>query len=301
MLAVGAAVAANWAPDRPVSALAARWAPPPSKFVEIAGMSVHLRDEGPADDPVPIVLIHGTSASLHTWEGWSRALRGRHRVVSFDLPGFGLTGPSPSGDYSSAANVQFMRSLLDRLGIQHCVLAGNSLGGDIAWETALALPDRVEKLILVDSGGYPTVSTSVPLGFRLARVPVLNRLTQSILPRGLIESSLRDVYGDPAKVTPALVDRYFEMTLREGNRAALIERFEHANFAADAGRIATLKLPTLIIWGGRDRLIPPDNAEHFHRDIAGSQVVIFENLGHVPQEEDAARSVAAVEQFLAST
>jgi len=298
VLIVAAFIAANWAPDQPVSALAARWAPPPSKFVEIAGMNVHLRDEGPADDPVPIILIHGTSASLHTWEGWVAVLRSHHRVISFDLPGFGLTGPSPTGDYSTAANVRFMRSLLDQLAIQHCVLAGNSLGGDIALETVFAMPDRVEKLILVDSGGYPSVSTSVPIGFRIARLPVLNKLMRSILPRGLIESSLRDVYGEPAKVTPALVDRYFDMTLREGNRDALLQRFGQTDFGNSAGRITALKLPTLIIWGGRDRLIPPENAEHFHRDIAASQLVIFDDLGHVPQEEDPARTVAVVEKFL---
>jgi pimeloyl-ACP methyl ester carboxylesterase len=300
VLVICGTAAMFWQPDRPVAALAARWAPPPSQFVQIAGMNVHLRDEGPADDPVPIILIHGTSASLHTWEGWASALRSRHRVVSFDLPGFGLTGPSPSGDYSAEANVRFMRALLDRLAIQHCVLAGNSLGGNIALETAYALPDRVDKLVLVDSGGYPTVSTSVPIGFRVARIPGLNRLMQSMLPRGLIESSLRSVYGDPAKVTPALVDRYFDMTLREGNRSALLQRFGQTDFGSRAGRIATLKLPTLIIWGGRDRLIPPENAEHFHRDIAGSRLVVFDDLGHVPQEEDPARTIAAVENFLAT-
>jgi len=300
ILLIAGALAANWAPDEPVSMLTARWAQPPSKFVDIAGMSVHLRDEGLPDDPVPIILIHGTSASLHTWEGWVRALRDRHRVISFDLPGFGLTGPSPTGDYSMAATVQFMQALMDQLHVQRCVLAGNSLGGGIAWETAYALPDRVEKLVLVDSGGYPAVSTSVPIGFRLARIPVLNRLTQSFLPRGLIESSLRSVYGDPSKVTPALIDRYFDMTIREGNRAALVRRFGQMNFGGEGGRIATLKLPTLIIWGGKDRLIPPENAERFHRDIAGSQLVIFEDLGHVPQEEDPVHTAAALEKFLAA-
>jgi pimeloyl-ACP methyl ester carboxylesterase len=300
VLVIGGAVVTSWAPDRPASALAARWAPPPSKFVQIAGMSVHLRDEGPANDPVPIVLIHGMSASLHTWEGWAQALRGAHRVVSFDLPGFGLTGPSPSGDYGSEANVRFMRSLLNRLDIQRAVLVGNSLGGNIALQTAFALPDRVEKLVLIDSGGYPSASESVPIGFRIARIPVLNRFMESLLPRVFIEASLHSVYGDPAKVTSALVDRYFDLTLREGNRHALIRRFEQTDFGGDAARIATLKIPTLIIWGGRDRLIPLDIASRFHRDIAGSELVVFDDLGHVPQEEDPVRSVAAMEKFLAA-
>jgi pimeloyl-ACP methyl ester carboxylesterase len=298
VLMVGAAVAISWAPDKTVAQLAPRWALPPSKFVDIAGMRVHVRDQGPAEDPVPIILIHGTSASLHTWEGWVNALRGRHRVISFDLPGFGLTGPSPSGDYSADANVRFMRALLDALQIQHCVLAGNSLGGYIALQATFAMPERVEKLILVDSGGYPSVATSMPIGFRIARMPLLKHLMQSMLPRSMIESSLHSVYGDPDRVTAALVDRYFDLTLRQGNRAALIQRFEQTDFGGGAGKIAELKLPVLIIWGGRDRLIPPQNAERFHHDIVGSQLVIFEDLGHVPQEEDPVRTVAAVSRFL---
>jgi pimeloyl-ACP methyl ester carboxylesterase len=301
VLMVGAAVTSSWAPDQTVAQLAPRWALPPSKFMDIAGMQVHMRDQGPTEDPVPVILIHGTSASLHTWEGWVNALRERHRVISFDLPGFGLTGPSPTGDYSAEANVRFMRALLDALQIQHCVLAGNSLGGNIALDATFAMPERVEKLILVDSGGYPSESTSMPIGFRLARMPILNHFMQSMLPRGMIESSLHSVYGDPAKVTPALVHRYFDLTLRQGNRAALIRRFEQTDFGSDAGKIATLKLPVLIIWGGRDHLIPPQGAERFHHDIAGSRLVIFDDLGHVPQEEDPVRTVAAVSGFLGDT
>jgi hypothetical protein len=93
LMATALAVALFRAPDRPVQTLVARWAPPPSDFVDVKGQIVHLRDQGPRNDPLPIVLIHGTSASLHTWEGWVRALRTQRRVITFDLPGFGLTGP----------------------------------------------------------------------------------------------------------------------------------------------------------------------------------------------------------------
>jgi pimeloyl-ACP methyl ester carboxylesterase len=298
VVVLGGAIAAYWVPDRPLATLTARWAPPPSNFVPLLGMQVHLRDQGPRDDPSPIVLIHGTSASLHTWEGWVKALGDKHRIVTFDLPAFGLTGPAPDGDYSMAAYVRFVGAVLDQLGIRHCVLGGNSLGGNVAWEAALAMPDRVDKLILVDSGGYPFTSTSVPIGFRLARIPVLNRLLEVVTPRRLVEASVRDVYGDPSKVTPELVDRYLEMTLRAGNRRALGQRFAQTEFGADAGEIATLKLPTLILWGGRDRLIPPGDAERFHHDIAGSKLVVFPELGHVPHEEDPAATAAAVSDFL---
>lgn len=297
-LLIAVVVGATWAPDRPVQELKARWAPPPSMFLDIVGMKVHVRDEGSRDDPSPIVLIHGTSASLHTWEGWAQDLKARRRVIRFDLPGFGLTGPAPDGRYTIESYVQFTTAVLDKLGVTRCTIGGNSLGGNVAWASALALPGRVEKLILVDAGGYPFTSTSVPIGFRLARLPVVNRLLGSLLSRRLIEASVKNVYGDPGKVTPELVDRYYELTLREGNRRALAQRFEQSDFGAQAHRIRDLKLPTLILWGGRDRLVPPANAERFQRDIAGSERVMFDDLGHVPHEEDPARTVAVVRRFL---
>jgi pimeloyl-ACP methyl ester carboxylesterase len=293
-----AGVLATWAPDKSVQELSVRWAPAPSQFVEVGGMQVHLRDEGPRDDPNPIVLLHGTSASLHTWDGWTQDLARQRRVIRFDLPAFGLTGPNPENDYSIAAYVRFVTAMLDKLGIQSCVLAGNSLGGQIAWATAVAQPKRISKLVLVDAAGYPIQSVSVPLGFRIARMPGVRSLMEHVLPRGVIQSSVRNVYGDPSKVTPELVDRYFDMTLRAGNRKALARRFEQG-FSVDETQIKTLKQPTLILWGARDYLIPLDNAKRFQSDIAGSQLVVFDGLGHVPHEEDPQKTVAAVRAFLA--
>jgi pimeloyl-ACP methyl ester carboxylesterase len=109
---------------------------------------------------------------------------------------------------------------------------------------------------------------------------------------------VRSVYGDPGKVTEQLVDRYYELALREGNRQALGRRFTVLLKEDNSRHIAEIRQPTLILWGGRDRLIPPAQAERFHKDIAGSQLVVFDDLGHVGQEEDPARTVAAVKRFL---
>ncbi len=297
-----AALALSRAPDWPVQALVARWAPAPSDFVEVKGQLVHLRDEGPRDDPLPIVLVHGTAASLHTWEGWVRALKGQRRVITFDLPGFGLTGPFAGqytpDDYRGDTYARFVLDLLDALKIDRVVLGGNSLGGEVAWRTAYAAPQRVAALVLVDAAGPAFTPVEVPLGFQLSRVPLLNRLSEWTLPRPLVQQSVVSVYGDPSKVTPALVDRYFELTLREGNRRALRLRMQGLVNGEHAERIATLKQPTLILWGGRDRLIPPATGQVFKQQIAGSQLVVFEELGHVPQEEDPVRSVAPVKVFL---
>jgi pimeloyl-ACP methyl ester carboxylesterase len=295
-------VATNWAPERTVAQLRARWGRPPSVFVNVAGMTVHLRDEGPRDDPSPIVLLHPTVSSLHTWDGWVEVLKSQRRVIRFDLRGFGLTGPSPDGTYGFDEDVRLVIAVLDHLGIERCVLGGNSLGGGISWRTALAHPSRVEKLILVDAEGYATTPTSMPLAFHFAGMPIHSWFVRNTFPRGLVEQGLRNVYGDPRKVTKEMMVRTRELTECSGNRHALIQRGRQwkrqAKEAAEARRIAELKLPTLIIWGGRDRLIPPDTAERFHHDIAGSTLVVFKDLGHMPQEEDPLRTVAAVKQFL---
>ena len=291
-------VAANWAPERSVAELRARWAPPPSTFLDVAGMKVHVRDEGPREDKSPVVLVHGTGSSLHAWEGWAQALKDKRRVIRFDLAGFGLTGPSPDGIYSIDNDIRVLIAVLDKLGVEHCVLGGASLGGGITWRAALTHPSRVEKLILVDAGGYPTTPISEPIGFRLASIPGMDWLFENILPRYLVEQGFRDVWGDPNRITPEMVERSIELTQREGNRRAFLDRSHQWHGGSLAHRIPELKLPALIIWGGRDRLIPPENAERFHRDIAGSTLVIFEDLGHAPEEEDPARTVAAVKQFL---
>jgi len=303
LLAAAVALALSRAPDRSVESLVARWAPPPSQFIDLGGQLVHLRDEGPRDDPVPLVLLHGTAASLHTWEGWSAALRAQRRVISVDLPGFGLTGPRADADYSGDAYARFVLALMDRLRVPRFVAAGNSLGGEVAWRTASLAPERVERLVLVDSAGLPFEPQSVPLGFALARIPGLNRVAEWVLPRTLVQRSVENVYGDPSRVTAALVDRYFELTLREGNRRALGQRFaaqaaDAERYAENRARLQALRAPTLVLWGGRDRLIPPARARDFEAAIPGSRVVVFEDLGHVPHEEDPARTVAAVKGFL---
>jgi pimeloyl-ACP methyl ester carboxylesterase len=296
-------IVTTWAPDVPVDELKARWARPPSRFIEVGGLQVHLRDEGPHDDPLPIVLLHGTSASLHTWEGWAQALRDKRRVIRMDLPGFALTGPNRENDYSTEAYVKFVRGVMDNLGVKRFVLAGNSLGGQIAWSAAAAMPDRVAALVLVDAGGYPremlTTPQSIPLGFRIAATPGLRLLAEYTLPRGVVQSSVRNVYGDPAKVTPELVDLYMDMTLRAGNRKALGRRIEQG-YTADVAQLKNIKVPTLILWGGKDRLVPLEMGQWFARDIAGAKLVVFDDLGHVPQEEDPARTVGELKRFLGS-
>ncbi|MFT5277236.1 MAG: pimeloyl-ACP methyl ester carboxylesterase [Glaciecola sp.] len=286
------------APDKPVDELSQKWGQQPSQFLNIAGMNIHLRDEGPKTDQDPIVLIHGTSASLHTWNGWVDELKQGRRVIRFDLPGFGLTGPDPKNNYTIERYVDVVVAVLDELKVKKVVLAGNSLGGYVSWATAVLNPERVSKLVLVDSSGYPFQAKSVPLAFKLSQNPLASAVLKNILPKSLVAQSLRNVYGNPDLVSDELVDRYYDLALREGNRDALKERFKQSSPGLLINKIKTIDIPTLIIWGGKDRLILPKLGKQFEQDIANSQLLVFDELGHVPHEEDPQATVLAVKRFL---
>ncbi len=286
----------NYRADVPVAELKAEYANAESKFMDLDGMAVHYRDEGNPEDKIPIVLLHGTAASLLTWNGWTSALKAEHRVIRLDLPGFGLTGPNPARDYSMNFYVRFLHDFLVKLKVNEFYLAGNSLGGKISWEYALAYPGDVKKLILIDAAGYP-LSRGKPLAIRLASIPVLKNILLYITPEFLVEQSLKEVYADDRKVTEQLVEQYYDMACREGNRAAFVAR---AGIADDNDylKIKQIQTPTLILWGEADVWIPLENAHKFERDLANNRIVILRNLGHVPQEEDPSESIKEVLVFL---
>ena len=288
----------NWRNDVPVEILTKKYGSTASKFVEVERMQVHFRDQGIATDTLPIVLIHGTGSSLHTWEAWVNELRNEHRIITLDLPAYGLTGPNQTGDYSQDFYVNFMDKFLTKLNVKRCVLGGNSLGGSITWAYALEHPERVSKMILVDAGGYPMVSKSVPIAFQLARFPVLSSLFKYVMPRSIIEKSLRNVYVHDERITDELIDRYYDLALRDGNRKAFIERMKISNTNDKYLKIKTLMMPTLIIWGQQDGLIPLSVGEQFHQDLANDTLVIFKDLGHTPMEEDPKNTARAVVDFL---
>ncbi|MBO9489118.1 alpha/beta hydrolase [Endozoicomonas sp. G2_1] len=287
-----------WQSDRSVDELKSQWAQAPSVFIDVNGMQVHLRDQGPKSDPEPIVLIHGTSSSLHTWEGWSQALIDERRVIRFDLPGFGLTGPSPDNIYTIESYVEFIAATLAKLKVNKAILVGNSFGGYIAWATAVTHPELVTKLTLVDTSGSPFTPESMPIAFAAAKIPVVNKLMAKVTPRFAIEASVKNVYADDSKITEALIDQYYDLATVTGNRQALVERFRQAPPGPWADKIATISQPTLIIWGEQDKLIPIAIGEHFHREIANSQFVSFEHLGHIPHEEGPTETVNAFKAFL---
>jgi pimeloyl-ACP methyl ester carboxylesterase len=303
VLAVGALLTTLFfhyrTPDTDPATMRAKYGAPPSQFVDLGeGLNVHLRDTGPRDAPV-LMLIHGSNASLQTWEPWAERLGARYRIIRMDLPGHGLTGPSPQRAYDNAAYAAVVERLRVKLGVDHIVLAGNSMGGGVAWHYALAHSDHVRALVLIDSIGQPEPGNSKPpLAFRIARLPVLRDIAAAITPRSLIADSLPGVFGNPKLADAAMVDRYWELLRYPGNRAATLDRFALPPDSATAAQLAALKLPVLILWGAKDQLIPRNSGDWLHARIPGSKLIVYPGTGHLPMEERPDDSTRDLDAFL---
>ena len=291
--------------DRPVSELIPLYANQDSRFMPILGMKVHYRDEGVQSDSVPLILLHGMSSSLNTWDSVALGLKSARRVISLDLPGFGLTGPSPENTYNFDYYSKFIDSFTTRLRIKRFILVGNSMGGAISWNYALHNPKGLAKMILIDAAGYPKKGESGSLGFKIASTPVINNLLLYATPKFLVRKSLETVYYDPARVTDAQVERFHDVAIREGNRAAALQIFK-GSFTGSSKRflnsnvpkIKDIKTPTLILWGDKDNLIGVNNVDNFLKDIQGSKAEIYQNVGHVPMEEVPGKVTASILNFV---
>lgn len=297
LLVITATLAMLYRSERSAEEIEGMYADTSSRFLNIMGMRVHYRLEGDPADSTPLVLVHGTSSSLHTWDSIVPVLRKDRRILRIDLPGFGLTGPTPDRVYGLDRYHQFLDSLFDRLGIRSCIIGGNSLGGLIAWTYAVHDSSRVKGLVLIDAAGYPRGKEEGNIGFKLAAMPGVGRVLSRFTPRILIRKSLEGSYGDPALVNEVLVDRYYDLLLREGNRVAMIDMFSSRR-PAQHQQIASIRKPTLIIWGDKDRLIDVSNAYRFQQDLPGSMLLIIPGSGHVPMEESPGKVIGAMKEFL---
>lgn len=283
-------------PDRSLEELKPLYVNQASQFMPLMGMNVHYRDQGNPTDSVPLVLIHGTSSSLHTFEGVVKNIKKNRRVITLDMPAFGLTGPNPTNEYSFKYYSQFLDSFLTKLQIRVCDIGGNSLGGGIAWQFATYYPASVRKLILIDATGYPAMNAKGSIGFKIASTPVINNIMLFITPKALVSASLKGIYQDSSIIDQAQIDRFHDMAIAQGNRKALLAIFKKG-LEQEPEKIKTIQKPTLIIWGEKDGLIPVQNAYLFNKDIKGSQLAILPNIGHVPMEEAAAKTAALINAF----
>ncbi|WP_291725896.1 alpha/beta fold hydrolase [Bernardetia sp.] len=264
-----------------------------SRFVSINGSMIHYREEGTGQ---PLILLHGAFSSLHTFEGWVKLLAKKYRVISIDLPGFGLTGAISEDDYCFENYMTYLNIFLDRLEIEKCYLAGNSLGGWIAWEYALRHQEQIEKLVLISSAGFVD-EASIPTPFKLAKLPVFGKIFKYALQRPIFEKFVREVYCEQSVVCEETIDRYFDFFTRDCNMEAffnIINQELHDN----TEKLKNLYTPTLIIWGKEDAWLPAENARRFSELLPNNRMLIYSDVGHIPMEEKPKKTANAVSKFL---
>ncbi len=283
-----------WTPDKSRAELEARYLNAPTDMLTIAGTRLHVRDSGPRNAPA-VILLHGFGSSLHTWEAWAGSLGGAFRVIRFDLPGSGLSPPDSTGDYSDARSLQLLAALFDRLGVSHASLVGNSIGGRIAWTFAAENPARVDKLVLISPDGFASPGFDYD---RQPEVPQVARLMRYALPRTLVRMNLAPAFGDKSALTDDLVTRYYDLMLAPGARDAMIARMEQTVLRDPIPLLRQIRAPTLLLWGDRDRLIPIANADDYLKAVPDVRLERLPGIGHVPQEEAPAESLAPVRAFL---
>ena len=283
--------------DIPREQLKSKYAQSPSKFIPVMGMQVHYRDEGNKEDTTPLLFIHGTSSSLNTWDSLVKLMPNHKRIIRLDMPAFGLTGPNPENEYSYQYYSQFLYAFLNELNIKQCIVAGNSLGGGIAWHFALAYPKQVHQLILIDASGYPKLNEKGSLGFTLARIPILNNLLLFVTPKLLVKKSVEDVFANKTLVTEERITRYHDLLLAEGNRRAALSIFKN-EMEQEHEKIKDIQHPTLIIFGEKDQLINSQYAYLFQRDIKGSIAFVLRGVGHIPMEEAPLETAKIMNDFI---
>jgi pimeloyl-ACP methyl ester carboxylesterase len=289
--------------DLPWSTLEARYTNPASRFADLPeGLHVHYRDQGDPHARHTLVLVHGFAASLQAWEPWVDRLTPRYRVISLDLPGHGLTRAPAGYKGSIDGDVEIVDILTRRLGAPRFVLGGNSMGGGVAWAYALAHPERLDGLVLVDAAGWPEPRSARGGGsilvFRLLASPPGRWVLEHIDPTPLAKRGLRQAYVDPVLVTPDLVHRYVDLARAPGHRAILLSLDGRPGRKTTPKTFADIHTPTLVMVGAADTVIPPEDSRQLAAAIPGARLVEYPGVGHVPMEQVPDRSAADVQAFI---
>jgi len=264
-------------------------------FVDVPGARVRYVRKGSGP---PVVLLHGFASSLYTWKDVLPALAAGHDVVAIDLPGFG--GSSIPRPLQAASYPGVILAVMDRLGLDRASLVGNSLGGSVAVAVAEEHPERVNRLVLIDSAGFNFRARDRPWILRLVAAPGVASAAERLpVRRRLVAAGLRQVFFRDDLVTEERIDEYAAPMLRPGAARAAAELLAApgpADFAAVAARV---RAPTLVVWGREDTWIPVAHASRFTAAISGATAVVLEECGHTPQEEKPAEVAALLRKFLA--
>ncbi len=303
-LLIVAVLAVGWfalqRPDLPWTTLQAKYQTAASRYVDLpGGLHVHYRDQGAPNGPT-LVLVHGFSANADAWEPWVKRLGGTYRIVTLDLPGHGLTQTPKGYRVGPDTFIDVVQGVADHLKLGKFVIAGNSMGGGVAWNYALVHPERLDGLVLVDAAGWsrPKDSKGGPLIFKVMANPLGRALIKNIDASRLTKAGLEDAYLDKSLVTDALVSRYLDLARAPGHRDILLGLQSSFREPATAARLAAIKVPTLVMHGRQDKLIPFANGEAFAKAIPGATLIAYDGVGHVPMEQIPDKSAADLDGWL---
>lgn len=262
-----------------------------SHFAVVDGVRLHYQEKGTGP---ALVLIHGYVSSTYSWKDVFEPLSQKYRVIAVDLKGFGFSA-KPDGDYSRHAQAILVGHLLEQLKIDKAWICGNSMGGETAINVALQFPDKVAGLVLIDAAGIvvPGAATLVPA---YLRIPVINRLLSAfaLTSDKLVREGLEKSFYDDSKIMPERV-AYYHRPLKTigGQLATMRARTQFGDFPVEP-ELGKIGVPTLLIWGANDELIPLEAGRKMNSLIKNSKLVVIENCGHVPQEEMPDRIVAEI-------
>ena len=288
-----------------------------SRFMELSnGASMHYRDEGDQSAPV-LVLIHGGFGSLQNWEGWVAELKAHFRIISMDLLGHGLTGRYPADVYDRIAERDAVHELLAALNIESYAVAGNSYGGGVALELALAYPDQVKQLILVDSEGIPNSDEGYdaslfsdaravsPESPEFTQLSWLEKIGSRFISKRVIRSVMDSMTFNKQLLTDEYVSYFSDVNRHKGNREAQLLMFRQGMYLVEKNgaqdllpRLKELQMPVLIMNGKQDELVPVSVAEKFHQHIRHSELAIIDQAGHMPMMEKPQQTAERVVEFL---
>jgi pimeloyl-ACP methyl ester carboxylesterase len=216
-------------------------------------------------------------------------------VISVDLPGFGLTGEDPSGIYTDQRSVEVLEAFLKELNIPKVVLVGNSMGGKLAWQFTARYPNQVSKLVLISPDGY--ASPGIQYG-KKPDVPAIADLYRYFFSKTFLVMNLKPAYADPNTLNDALVNRYYDLMLAPGVRGAILGRMQQTVLQDPVPSLASIQVPTLLIWGEKDAFIPISNSNDYLKVMPNAKRVSLPNIGHLPQEEQPSIGLAALKEFL---
>jgi pimeloyl-ACP methyl ester carboxylesterase len=245
----------------------------------------------------PVVLLHGFASSIVTWRDVIPPLARAHDVVAVDFPGFG--GSEIRSGLPPSAYPRLVEGLMDRLAIARASLVGNSMGGGAAVVVAARSPERVDRLVLIDSVGYNLAPRDRPFLLRATGWKPAARLVEALpIRRAMVTAALRQVFYDDRLVTAERIDEYVAPLLRAGAVAAAQALLTSGDDMGVPELVGRVRVPTLVVWGREDAWVPVAQADRFLAAIPGSRKVVLEGCGHLPQEERPAEVSALLEDFL---